>query len=104
MCDVIADRIGKLAPSPLEILSESVPNMKKSRIPEHLRVILETLRTIMRRITSTLLTSDMLDDDEGIPGESAVMTKITRILDWAVIRPNGKSKDEANHLRKAASR
>ncbi|MFQ5834228.1 MAG: hypothetical protein ACE5H4_16105 [Candidatus Thorarchaeota archaeon] len=100
---MIADRIGKLAPSTLEILNETVSNLRKSKSPEHLRVILETLRTTMRRITGVLLTSDMLDEEEP-PSESAVMTKVTRILGWAKVQLEGKSRNEANHLMKAASR
>ena len=100
----IAERIGALAPSTLDLLNDVVKKLKKSKSPEELRVILETLRTIMRRVTGVLMTIDMLKEKEEEPSESAISTKTTKILDWVVIQLDRKSKDEIKHYKKAVNR
>jgi len=63
----IANTIGVLAPPTLDLLNDIVEKLKKSRSPEELRVILETLRTILRRVTSVLITKEMLEENEEMP-------------------------------------
>ncbi len=100
----IADSIGVLAPSTLDLLNDVVKKLKKSQSLEELRVILETLRTIMRRVTGVLMTKEMLKENDEFPSENAIATKATKILDWATEQLGGKSKDELKYLKKAASR
>lgn len=100
---LIADRLGVIAPQTLEILNETVTNLKRSKSLEELRVVLETMRTLMRRVTGTLLRRDMLKKEEEPPSESSTVTKATKILDWAVARLEGESKDEAVLMKKATS-
>ena len=100
----IADSIGVLAPPTFNILNEVVQDVKRSKNLEELRVVLETLRTAIRRVTSVLVTKDMLGEDEDPPAENQVATKTTKILDWVVRELEGSSKDEVKHLKEAGSR
>ncbi|MHA1614418.1 MAG: hypothetical protein ACTSYJ_06195 [Candidatus Thorarchaeota archaeon] len=100
----IANTIGVLAPPTLDLLNDIVEKLKKSRSPEELRVILETLRTILRRVTSVLITKEMLEENEEMPSEGAISTKTSKILDWVLANLEGKSKDEVKQLKKAVTR
>ncbi|TET12380.1 MAG: hypothetical protein E3J86_00345, partial [Candidatus Thorarchaeota archaeon] len=100
----IADTIGILAPSTLNIMNEVVTDLNKSKSPEEQRVILETMRTVVRRVTGVLVKKGMLVDDEDPPAEGDVATKTTIILDWAAKELNGKSKGEVKHLKDAGER
>lgn len=100
----IANTIGVLAPPTFDILNEVVQDLKRSKSLEELRVVLETLRTIIRRVTGVLFTKEMLGEDEDPPAESQVATKTAKILEWVVQELDGNSRDEIEHMKKAGSR
>jgi len=80
--NLIAIKLGNLNPVLIELLKETVSKQERGKDPLEWKQVLDNVRTIIRRFTGEVLRSTMLSDSEAMPGESAVKTKLDKILKW----------------------
>ncbi len=98
--NLLADRLNRLHPPTLDLITETVSKQEGSADPVEWHDVLDKARTILRSFTTKLLRDSMIPQGKSRPADAYTNKKASMILEWAKSRIDASVKGESKYILK----
>lgn len=98
--NLLADRLNRLHPPTLDLITETVSKQEGSADPVEWHDVLDKVRTILRSFTTKLLRDSMIPQGKSRPADAYTNKKASMILEWAKPRIDASVKGESKYILK----
>jgi hypothetical protein len=98
--NLLADRLNRLHPPTLDLITETVSKQEGCSDPVEWHDVLGKVRTILRSFTTKLLRDSMIPQGKTRPADAYTNKKASMILEWAKPRMDASVKGESKYILK----
>ncbi len=98
--NLLADRLNRLHPPTLDLITETVSKQEGCADPVEWHDVLDKVRTILRSFTTKLLKDSMIPQGKSRPKDAYTNKKAGMILEWAKSRMDASVNGESKYILK----